>query len=353
MLASAQGWSEAEKALQLPASLQGSAVEVLGYLPPPQCASYVRVAESLQRRFGHHHQAEVYRARLMKRTRERGVTLSQLAQDVEALVRTSYPAAPEEMIVVLARDFFADAVQDQQLQIYIKQAHPGDLQMALARALEFEAFLETTSCLRAAAQPRRDLRGRKTKVEKKAASRKASPDGFHGSCWGCGEKGHRRSRCPRERRTHSLDRLGSDTFQLPARTVAMLATARAPAPSQTTWCRQETRTGWRRGPNTSRPQSPGPDLRKLPADNQHVEGSVNGKPCRPTVDTGVRRPWCGLTYWSRDNSQTRHRGCAASRGTVCSLRGQWRFVSAWAPRWNGCRCTSPTWTSRVCWASTT
>lgn len=107
----------------------------------------------------------------------------------EALVRRAYPTAPEEMIIVLARNFFVDALHDQQLQIYVKQAHHGDLQVVLARALEFEAFLKTTSGLGAAAQPRRDLRGRKAKVEKKAASRKASPESFHDSCWGCGEKG--------------------------------------------------------------------------------------------------------------------------------------------------------------------
>ncbi|XP_050725002.1 uncharacterized protein LOC127002823 isoform X2 [Eriocheir sinensis] len=213
MLAAAQGWDEAEKALQLATALRGPAVEVLGHLPPAQRASYGSMAEALRRRFGHHLQAEVYRARLKKRTRERGETLSQLAQDVEALVSRSYPAAPEEMIVVLARDFFVDALHDQQLQTYVKQAHPGDLQVALARALEFEAFLKTTSGLGAAPQPRRDLRGRKAKVEKKATSRKASPDGFLGSCWGCGKKGHMRSRCPRERRTRSLDRLSSDAFQ--------------------------------------------------------------------------------------------------------------------------------------------
>ncbi len=88
-------------------------MEVLGHLPLAQRACYGSVAEALRRRFGHHHQAEVYRARLKKRTRERGETLSQLAQDVEALVRRSYPAAPEEIIVVLARDSFIDALDDQ------------------------------------------------------------------------------------------------------------------------------------------------------------------------------------------------------------------------------------------------
>ena len=212
MLASAQGWSQEEKALQLVTALRGPAVEVLGHLPPSQHASYTSVAEALKRRFGHHHQAEVYRAHLKKRTRERGETLSQLAQDVEALVRRSYPAAAEEMIVVLARDFFVDALQDQQLQIYVKQAHPEDLQVALARALEFEAFLKATSGLGPAAQPRRDLRGRKAKVEK-IALRKVSPSTFQGLCWGCGEVGHRRSQCQRERRTRPLNRTDSDAFQ--------------------------------------------------------------------------------------------------------------------------------------------
>ncbi|KAK8389762.1 hypothetical protein O3P69_009038 [Scylla paramamosain] len=160
MLASAQGWSEAEKALQLTTALRGPVVEVVGHLPPAQRAYYGSVAEALRHRLGHHHQAEVYRARLKKRTREQGETLSQLAQDVE-----SYPAAPEEIIVVVARDSFIDALDDQQLQIYVKQAHPGDLQVALVRALEFEAFLKTTSGQGAAAQPRRDLRGRKEKLK--------------------------------------------------------------------------------------------------------------------------------------------------------------------------------------------
>ncbi|XP_045111057.1 uncharacterized protein LOC123504537 [Portunus trituberculatus] len=209
MLATAQGWNDTEKALQLATALRGQAVEVLGHLSPAQRASYQSVAEALKRRFGHHLQAEVYRARLKRRTRGRDETLSQLAQE---LVRRAYPAAPEEMIVVLARDSFVDALNDQQLQIYVKQAHPGDLQVALARALEFEAFMKTSGSSAAAAQPRRDLQGRKATVEKKAASRRRA-DGFRGSCWSCGERGHKRSQCSRGRRTRSLDRLSSDAFQ--------------------------------------------------------------------------------------------------------------------------------------------
>ena len=58
--------------------------------------------------------------------------------------------------------------------------------MALARALEFQAFLKATSGLYAAAWLHCDLQGRKVKVEKKVVSRKVSPEGFRDACWGCG-----------------------------------------------------------------------------------------------------------------------------------------------------------------------
>ncbi|XP_045124135.1 uncharacterized protein LOC123512044 [Portunus trituberculatus] len=197
LLAAAQGWDQAEKALQLATALSGPAIEVFGHLPPMQRASFPDIAEALRRRFGHRHQAEVYRAQLKKRTRQRGETLSQLAHDVEALVRRAYPIAIEEMVTVLARDAFLDALVDHQLQIYVRQAHPADMQVALARAMEFEAFMQTASSLSTFARPRSDVRGRKAQVK--------SPGAFGGWCWRCGEMGHVRARCPRDRRPRSLD----------------------------------------------------------------------------------------------------------------------------------------------------
>ncbi len=43
-------------------------------------------------------------------------------------------------MVVLERDSFADALQNTKVQMYVKQAHPVDLQAVLAQALEYEAF---------------------------------------------------------------------------------------------------------------------------------------------------------------------------------------------------------------------
>lgn len=56
----------------------------------------------------------MYRAQLKKQTLQKGETLSQLVQDVEALVKRSYPMATDDMIMV-ACDSFVDALQDHHL----------------------------------------------------------------------------------------------------------------------------------------------------------------------------------------------------------------------------------------------
>ena len=194
MMAVAQGWSEAEKALQLVSCLKGPAVEVLSQLTPTQRASYASVVGALERRYGHQHQEEVFRARFRGRVRARGESLQHLAQDLERLVRQAYPTAPEELTTVLGRDQFIDALVDPQLKISVKQARATNLQEALAHALEFEAMLLTSGVRPAgSAGPtgRQDHRARRT--------RQAEGDegAFLGKCWACGERGHRRGDCPR------------------------------------------------------------------------------------------------------------------------------------------------------------
>ncbi|MPC73291.1 hypothetical protein E2C01_067614 [Portunus trituberculatus] len=101
----------------------------------------------LRRHFGSVFQAEVYREQLKGRTHQQGESLPQLTQAVESLVHHVYPVVPEEMVTLLYRDAFIDALEDQQVAIYVKQAPPADVQQALARAMEFEAFLYTIAAL--------------------------------------------------------------------------------------------------------------------------------------------------------------------------------------------------------------
>ena len=211
LMAEAQGWNLEERSLQLVASLRGAALEVLGHLTAAQRTDYQRVVEALRRRFGHHQQAEVYRARLKGRLRVRGEPLPQLAQEVETLVRRAYPMASEDMVGQLTKDHFVDALQDRELQLCVKQSRPKDVREALTSALETEAFLCTSVSASAPQKvfPTSESRVRRarpsTPVKEKAlsSSGRSSPVEFKGVCWACGQEGHMRHQCKGERRTRS------------------------------------------------------------------------------------------------------------------------------------------------------
>lgn len=222
LLATAQGWDDDERALQLVSCLRGPAVEVLGHLTPGQRVVYPSVVEALRRKYGQHQQVEVYRAKLKKRVRNHGEPLPQLAQELETLVRKAYPTAPEDMVVVLARDHFVDALQHQQLQIYVKQAHPRDLQEALARAVELEAFLHTTGSTSDPSEPHyggkatdlpHQVRAWRTQTRGTAPTREVTSEEFKGTCWGCGQRGHKKNSCGKKQRAHSLGETQQVAFQ--------------------------------------------------------------------------------------------------------------------------------------------
>ncbi len=64
---------------------------------------------------------------------------------MEALVRGAYPMMAEDTIDMLAKDCFVDGFEDRQLQIHVKQVAPRNVQEALARTAEFQAFLMTAA----------------------------------------------------------------------------------------------------------------------------------------------------------------------------------------------------------------
>lgn len=62
--------------------------------------------------------------------------------------------------------------------MYVKQAHLEDLQEALARTLEFEAYFKMSSDQETIAQPCYDRKGQKPEITKMPAPRKTTHEEF-------------------------------------------------------------------------------------------------------------------------------------------------------------------------------
>ena len=134
LLSELNHWMEQQKATYLAISLRGPALTVLTNLAEGQHGNFTA---ALKNRFGSSHQAELNRTHLCSYVKKRDESLPELAEDVEHLARLAYPGAAEEMIVVLARDQFIDALPDEDMHVCIRQSRPPTLRQAL---LELESY---------------------------------------------------------------------------------------------------------------------------------------------------------------------------------------------------------------------
>ena len=161
------------------------------------------------------------------RKREEG-----LAEDIERLARLAYPNAPSTMLELLSKDQFIDALQDGDMRLRLRQAHPKDLREALHSALELEAIQlasqhrtkpvrgatldddeqqpnssprmalsreDLTECMQQCMQTVYDSLQRKKKSErenKPIASQRRGRRTIRGNCWLCGKPGHMQIYCP-------------------------------------------------------------------------------------------------------------------------------------------------------------
>ena len=133
-------WTDAEKAMQLAASLKGPALEILGHLPEEHYRNVDKLTAALKQRFGVEHQEETFRVRFRSRRKEPRESLPELAHDIEKLGHLAYPSAPAEFRETLIRDQFIDALDNTETKLAVKQCRPASLREALARALEIESY---------------------------------------------------------------------------------------------------------------------------------------------------------------------------------------------------------------------
>ncbi|UYV77521.1 K02A2.6-like, partial [Cordylochernes scorpioides] len=84
-------WNSSEKAINLAASLRGSATEVLQFLPLEQSLDYERLIHALTLRFGDDILQPYHVVKLKNRRQKRDETLQELAADVERLASLTGP----------------------------------------------------------------------------------------------------------------------------------------------------------------------------------------------------------------------------------------------------------------------
>ena len=99
--------------------------------------NYQKLVQALQDRFAPSNQTELYRAQLRERRQKASETLPEMGQKIRRLTNLAYPTASSEL---KATEQFLDGLFDPEMRLKIKQARPVNLNDAIQRAVELEAF---------------------------------------------------------------------------------------------------------------------------------------------------------------------------------------------------------------------
>ncbi|CAC5376440.1 unnamed protein product [Mytilus coruscus] len=95
-LAEINGWDENTKALELATCLRESAQAILSDFRPDLRRSCAHLVAAFTSRFQPNNKAELYRAQMKGKSRNKDQSLPELAQDIQRVTRLAYPTAPKE-----------------------------------------------------------------------------------------------------------------------------------------------------------------------------------------------------------------------------------------------------------------
>lgn len=195
------GWNNAEKASALTVALRGDAVNILQAIRPEEEMDYEQLVKRLEMRYGHAHLEEVYHTQLKNRCQKSGESLQEFEADIARLVRLAYPTGPDDFLESWAVRIFVDGIRDGETQQALRLARPKKLVDALAHALEFEAAKQASRGnhrvrdLNCDIDETTDLHAQVQRLVDEALKAKRQP-----RCWNCGELGHLRSRCRKQKK---------------------------------------------------------------------------------------------------------------------------------------------------------
>lgn len=140
ILADINKWEYSEKGLYLASSLKGTARSILSDLNQDERRDFSKLKLALSRKFGSEYKAEMYRAKLQSRFRNKNETISELATSIMKLTRQAYPKADLRLLDTLAVDYFIDALDDPDIRLRLRQSQPETITQAETLAIRLETF---------------------------------------------------------------------------------------------------------------------------------------------------------------------------------------------------------------------
>ncbi|CAH0701163.1 unnamed protein product [Spodoptera exigua] len=181
-LMEAYGWTQKEAQSALTLALRDQALSVLEAIGASGDLSFSALLDALEARFGDSHLEHVYRAQLKERTQRANESLQQWSVEIEKLVRRAFLSTPS-MIEGTLLQAFIDGVRDPEVRAAVHLGHHKNMKEALAHALEVEAVRGNSRTLR---------------LREMTTTEQVPPRRRNFMCYGCGERGHMRSDCPKK-----------------------------------------------------------------------------------------------------------------------------------------------------------
>ena len=141
MVSIQNGWNEGtNKALFLATYLRRKAREVLWDLDVVTRMDYNALCSVLKHRFGAGGQAELFKVQWKSRSRNKGENLPELSQAIRRLTKQAYPTAQPDLLEMLAKDRFIDALDDADIRWHVLQQNHATLNEACISAVQLEAY---------------------------------------------------------------------------------------------------------------------------------------------------------------------------------------------------------------------